>query len=533
MIALWGLLALSNAQADTLRATLRIDDDGVHVVHAVRLQGNEGVVPGDLEVLDAQGHVLGTASLPPLASFRSVITPDGHETARIESRYVRVALPWSDAAETLRLDDLHTTKVPIDLIRPPPAGSVAEAVMQSGPSTNRLDLVILPEGYIAADEALFDTHVDTLVDHMLQLEPYTVYGDLVNIWKVFLPSPERGVDQPDQRPPIDVDTLFDCAYNCDLVGTATGRLVCCDEATILDTVNAQVPFADGALVLLNSDRYGGSGGQIYATAYTGDADALRVAAHELGHTLIGLWDEYPYGVNQPTDQAYISPNCAEQNAPVPWAPWLEDGPIDWVAWQTVQRAKQDAPLANANIFCDGRDGANQANFVCAYPACSFNDWVRPTFNGCMMNQLQDGYCPVCREAIVKAVYQGLGGAMIGSADPPADEPLRLEEGDEVLFTVDAVGPQDGLSWTWRHGDTVLATGPDFTLSADDKVCGELTLTVQDTTPWVRVDPDGVLSDTLVWDVRTAPCCGCAQSSGPGLAWLLALPLLALRRRRRT
>ncbi|MCB9682704.1 MAG: hypothetical protein H6733_14660 [Alphaproteobacteria bacterium] len=525
MLALMLALVASTAQAGTLRATVRIDDGQVTVVRATALDGDVPATEGVVEVMGADGTVLSTGALPPLLTFRSVLTPDGgSETVRVDSPWARVALPWPEGATGLRFTDDGPVAPVLAQQGFDPGNAIA--VLSSGPSDRRLDLVFFSEGYADGEQARFDADVDRVVDHMTSVEPWATYQGMLNTWKVWLPSADSGIDpSPDQ----DVaDTVFGCHYNCALGGQAVSRLICCDEETVLDVIDSEAPFADGVMVLANADTYGGSGGATYSVAAMGDPASLQVAVHELGHTLIGLWDEYPYGLEGDPD-GYISPNCAPQDRPVSWGAWLDAGPIDWEAWHTIQELP---PRQRGDTACDGRDGAVSADMVCAYPTCSFSNWVRPTAGSCMMYALQDGYCPVCQEDVIKALYKALDGHVVTSADPEVGSKVVVDEGQEQLFTVDVAGPADGLQWTWTNKGKTVGTGPDFVLDGDQKVCGELTLTVEDLTAWVRDDPDGLLVNTATWDVRTGPCCGCATGGpSPGAALLFLVPLVALRRRR--
>ena len=97
------------------------------------------------------------------------------------------------------------------------------------------------------------------------------------------------------------------------------RLIRCNDGDVVTEVNALIPEADGIMVLVNDPVYGGSGGFTYATSYTEGETGEMVASHELGHSLIGLWDEYDYGY----DAGYNGgPNCSAEGDGSSWAHWL-------------------------------------------------------------------------------------------------------------------------------------------------------------------------------------------------------------------
>jgi hypothetical protein len=73
---------------------------------------------------------------------------------------------------------------------------VLERVTGSGNYTERKNILILPEGFTAADRALFDRLATQMVDNLLRniaFSPYTHIRDSFIVWKAFLPSSEEGV----------------------------------------------------------------------------------------------------------------------------------------------------------------------------------------------------------------------------------------------------------------------------------------------------------------------------------------------------
>jgi uncharacterized protein (TIGR03382 family) len=479
--------------AASLRLLLVLDGSEARV-EAARVLPEETVrsTPGELQVRDAAGRTLATGALPALPGARAVILPEGHAVGDLPSgpRRVRVTLPWPEGAV-----DVAWSGTPLAIpVGTPSAARWAGAPLQrfqSGPSSNRLDLLVLAEGYTAEDEAAFEADYGRLVAHLANTEPYDTYRHLLNVWTWFLPSSTPGIGASDG---VDAGTAFGCYRGCDGID----RLVCCDEDRILDAVAEGAPFADGVLLLANDEGYGGSGGFDYAVATTG-LDGPQVATHELAHSLVLLWDEYSYGYAGDPD-GYISPNCAPEGEEPPWSSWIDEAHPE----------------------------------IGTFPGCSFTNWVRPTQGGCTMANVYADFCPVCREHLVRSLYAGLGGALATSVAPP-EGPVRVREGASVRFEVGAV---DGLRWRWALDGAVVSEAPGaFTLDGCGAIRGDLTLTLDDSTPWVRDDPEGVMQQTLTWNVRTdrcegdPPACGCASSEG-GAGYAAVVGALVLLRRRR-
>ena len=89
---------------------------------------------------------------------------------------------------------------------------------------------------------------------------------------------------------IRANTFFDATFCTLFNGVPTDRLLTVDSARATSVATAQVPFKHQVLCIVNSSKYGGSGGLI-ATCSTDGAAAL-IAIHEMGHSAFGLTDEY-------------------------------------------------------------------------------------------------------------------------------------------------------------------------------------------------------------------------------------------------
>jgi uncharacterized protein (TIGR03382 family) len=456
---MWSALLAPFALAASVQVTMEVGSDGAVLRDAVLVQGTARVEPGPLEVVDATGQVLTTAALPD-PRVRTLILPTGGGIRVTRDRGVgRVEVPWPDGA------------------------------LQSGPDDERLDLVFLGDGYTQAELVRFAADVDGVVDYLLTIEPYGQYAGLFNVWRVDTPSSTSGIGSGG----VGASTAYGCYYDCEGIE----RLVCCDDTRVMNEIAATVPGADGIIVLVNSNRYGGSGAFHYATSYTGEY-GNEVAAHELGHSLVGLWDEYSYGL---TGQGQGAPNCAASAGATPWEEWRGDEGVD------------------------------------AFQVCSYTNLYRPTANDCMMRTLQDDYCAVCRQNAVLAVYEHLPGLILG-AEPAAGSAVTAAAGEEVPFVLDVLPSSPHVRFEWAvDGEVIAEDEPDFVLDGCSGHTGTLTLTVLDDTPWVRLDPSLALQDSASWVVTTETCgvfagCGCASSPTPTAPWLLCALALVLRRRRR-
>jgi len=482
---MWSALLASLALAASVRTTVEVGPEGVVLRDAVLVQGMVHPEPGPLAVVDASGAVLATAALPDPRVRTLILPTSGGVTASRERGVARMEVPWPDGAAGLRLGAVTWTPRSARVR----AGDPVQ-VLYSGPDDERLDLVFLGDGYTQAELGRFAADVDGVVDHLLGLEPYGQYAGLFNVWRVDTASATSTIGSGG----VGGATAYGCYYDCGGID----RLICCNDTRVMNEIAVSVPGADGIIVLVNSDRYGGSGGFNYATSYTGQYGE-EVAAHELGHSLVGLWDEYSYEM---TGSGQGAPNCSASGDATPWEEWRGDEGVD------------------------------------AFRVCSYTNLYRPTTNDCMMRTLQDDYCAVCRQQAVLAIYEHLPGLILG-ADPAIGSAVTATAGQEVPFTLDVLPASADVRFEWSvDGEVIEEDAPDFVLDGCSGHNGTLTLDVIDGTPWVRRDPYLALQDSASWVVTTDTCgvfadlCGCSSAADPNATWLAGLLALLLVRRRR-
>lgn len=493
LIALW-LASTSVALAGVVQLEVEVGPDGTHIRDAIFVEGLADDRPGPIDVRDVSGRVLRSVGTPD-PRHRSIAYPDGTgDSAVLERGVVSVRVDWPDGAD-------HFSAYG-QVIRPRPAPPPAAIpVLESGAPTERLDLVFLGDGYTDQQDGRFANHVNAVVEHLLEIEPFNRYQDLFNVWRV--PIGGGGSIGQNGAP---ASSALGCYYGCGGIE----RLVCCN-GPVVSTAAQAVPGYDGVLVLVNDTRYGGSGGVDFAVSYTGGPFALQVAAHEMGHTLFALWDEYSYGT---TFGGGNGPNCAANANDTPWE--------DWVGTQGVG----------------------------AFATCSYTNYYRPTDGSCMMNFIeQPAYCPVCREHAVRMLHSRIPTFAPNLTVPPGTS-ITLVEGDErVDISFDAVGDASRYTYAWTLNGEVIHTGASLSVRDCSDYVGELSLEIRHETAWVRSDPRGDLIEVIgPWYLDTPgegcassidelfAACGCATSAATlpaTFAWALllgALSPLVLRRR---
>ena len=349
-------------------------------------------------------------------------------------------------------------------------------IRDNGDSANRVDMVILGDGYTAGELDQYAADVETFVETLFAQEPFKEYQRYFNVHRIDVVSTESGADHPERTPPTFKDTAFDATYNC----AGIQRLICVDASKVNDVLTTSVSpdRRDVVLVIVNDPEYGGSGGAI-AVASVNSA-AVEVILHELGHSFGLLADEYggppPPFCNSAVEPPEPNATMETQRERIKWAVWIELGTPIPTPGPTVA----EPGLYEGAKYCD-------------------TGLFRPTDNS-KMRSLDQPFEQINSEQLVKRVYN-LASPIDGTE--PTDSIIALGEGQSRTFRVETPEPlTHALEIVWRIDGQPVATGNDFTLSSADVSPGSHTVevTVSDPTPLVRSDPAQVLRDTRGWDV---------------------------------
>jgi len=166
-----------------------------------------------------------------------------------------------------------------------PSGSAL--LWNSGASGQRMDIVLIGDGYTSAELGKWQTDAQKISSGILADPLFAAYKNSFNVRRVDIASPQSGVSEGGVTRQPALGTVIGC------YGLA--RLVCADEAKVLAAVGS-VTAADARdviIVVANSTTYGGAGGNI--GTMTMHPSSIEIALHEIGHTAFKLADEYDYG----------------------------------------------------------------------------------------------------------------------------------------------------------------------------------------------------------------------------------------------
>jgi hypothetical protein len=175
----------------------------------------------------------------------------------------------------------------------------------SGDPAKKLDLLILGDGYTAAERGKFERDARRLTRVLLATSPFKERQQDINIWGLSPPSPQSGISRPSQR--IFRRTPLGTTYDA----FDSERYVLTFENRAFRDLAANAPY-DVVEILVNSATYGGGGiFGLYSTVASDSAWAPYIFVHEFGHHLADLADEY-----YTSDVAYLP---AEHRVE-PWEP---------------------------------------------------------------------------------------------------------------------------------------------------------------------------------------------------------------------
>jgi len=299
-------------------------------------------------------------------------------------------------------------------------------VFENGPASEKVDLLVIGEGYTEAELPKFHKDVQRLVGKLFDTEPFKSRRKEFNVRAIDLPAAQSGVHRP--RTGDDRRSLINAQYN---IFDSERYVLTFDNRALRDVASA-APY-DFLEILVNEKQYGGGGifnDQATAAVDTGFAEYVFV--HEFGHHFAGLGDEY-----------YTSPvsyQTGGETHPEPWEPnitangahpkWFEvcdkDVPLptpwDKATFESHSREyqKERARLRAANVPEAEMDklfrseqvwetqflgSQKYAGKVGAFEGAEYEatGLFRPQADCIMFTRDEVGFCRVCQRAINRIV----------------------------------------------------------------------------------------------------------------------------------
>ncbi len=357
-------------------------------------------------------------------------------------------------------------------------------ILSNGPAANRINLVLLAEGYTSVQRAAFLADATNVANNLLARPPFQSCRSYFNASAVFIASSQSGSDHPSQS--YFRDTYFNSTYD----SYGINQLVTIPpndrdadynhgQGRVDALLGALAPQYDLAILVVNDLLFGGSGGGLTITSKS--SASSQIVAHETGHSFAGLGDEY--GDPFPAFSGPEEPNTTRET---------RRGAIKWNAWISPETPIPTPPTSPYAAAVGLFEGAHYQP----------TNWFRPKLD-CMMRTVGRPFCEVCSEALVKSIYRRV---RLADGFFPAGAWIVATSSQPLRFEVSLIAPAgQPLAVRWLVNQAVLdgADGPSLMLSpwALGNGVFQVRCEISDPTSLVRDDPEGLLRQTLDWQLE--------------------------------
>jgi len=373
----------------------------------------------------------------------SSIYPEWEEMAAAEERFstfhesLRFPQPEGPARVRVLRRDGQNQFVPAWEIRidpadilvkraPSPARAPLLTIQERGRPADKVDLLILGDGYTPAEMAKFEADARRMSAALFAVSPFRERQDDFNVWAMAPASARSGVARPSSglQRHSELGTRYD-AFRSE-------RYVLTFDNRALRDIASHAPY-EFIQILVNNETYGGGGIYgMYATAAVDSVWADYLFVHEFGHHFAALADEYftspvAYQPKEPDVEPW-EPNVTAllEGTPPKWAalisgstpvptPWPKPAFEDYARdYQTRRQQIRDAGrpesemnvlFAEAQAFFDQLlSDAPNSDAVGAFEGAYYEaeGYYRPAMN-CLMFTRYPVFCPVCSQAVGETI----------------------------------------------------------------------------------------------------------------------------------
>jgi hypothetical protein len=160
------------------------------------------------------------------------------------------------------------------------------AIHNSGDPAQKVDLLLLGDGYTAEEHDAFIAKAKELTDILFATSPFKERKDDFNVWAIAPSSDESGVSRPS------TNTYRDTPVGATYDSFRSERYILTFDNKSMRRIASSVPY-DFIEILTNTETYGGGGIYgLFSTAAANGEWAPYLFVHEFGHHFAGLADEY-------------------------------------------------------------------------------------------------------------------------------------------------------------------------------------------------------------------------------------------------
>ncbi|MGV3658897.1 MAG: M64 family metallopeptidase [Prosthecobacter sp.] len=350
-------------------------------------------------------------------------------------------------------------------------------VQDNGSRAQRINLVFLSEGYTTADMPNFATHVNTAMNFLFTKEPWQQYRSYCNVYRIEIASNQSGCDNGNTSGAGGTrDTYFNTGFNTPSVGQLL-TFGSGGSTKAYNLLNTHVPEYDVPVVLVNDTKYGGAGGGMSLASI--HSSSAAVVEHEIGHSFALLADEYDteYLIYTPGERSNTTAQTTR-------------GLIRWNHWID---ATTPVPTPETGTY-DSLAGLFEGSMY------RTSGWYRP-HNNSLMRSLNRPCGQINREQFVLQFYSRVSPL---ESYLPGTTSSNVAAPSPLSFSVTPKVPSSGLPLqvTWKIDGVTQSGQTASTLGVLSDFIGNgthtVSATVKDPTTFVRLDPSGLLDETVTW-----------------------------------
>ena len=302
-------------------------------------------------------------------------------------------------------------------------------IQKTGDPENKVDFLILGDGYTAAEAKKFEADARRLTETLFSTSPFKENRRNFNVWALCPPAAESGISRPSTG--IYRDSPIGATY--DAFGSERYVLTFDNHALRRAAQFAPYEFIE---VVVNGRTYGGGGiFNLYSTVASDNAFSNYVFVHEFGHHFAGLADEYytsPVEYTTPANRVepwepnvtalldiatlkwrnFASPFVDVTPIPTPWNKEEFEAYSREIQKRRAQLRKDKRPEAEMEALFKEELEHEQKMFkaekhygqVGAFEGAMYEakGYYRPEID-CIMFSRSDKFCKVCRAAIERII----------------------------------------------------------------------------------------------------------------------------------
>jgi len=266
-------------------------------------------------------------------------------------------------------------------------------IFNNGSAENKVDILILGDGYRKEDMKQFKKDAKHLIGVMFNTEPFKTRKSDFNVWVIDVFSEEIGITNPRQN--VWKKSALDLRFN----SFDSDRYVLTYANKKIREIAAQAPY-DAIMIIFNDPKYGGGGiYNLWSTVSSLSNRADYVFVHEFGHSFASLADEYytsdvayqvslpEYEPNEPNVTALFDPENLK------WKHLVEENTLIPTYWD---QAAHDSNAVDFLQTCKDYYGKVGAYEGAGYLAKGL---YRSEVDCIMFSRNRGEFCKVCSEAI--------------------------------------------------------------------------------------------------------------------------------------